>query len=175
MRYRPKLNVGNPNTMSELDYWMLFFPCESTYDILNFTNANLRDRRKRVTKGELYKVIGFLYAMTLGVLRQRQDYWSTEDGLFSAPAFGRRFGMGLHRFEEIRMALSFVKPKNNDDKWYPVRAFLEMCTSKWNEVLTPGYKITVDESMFAWYGRGAILGGMPAVMKNKKKAQRCWV
>ena len=68
--------------MSELAYWMLFFPCESTDDILNFTNANLRDRRKRVTKGELYKVIGFLYVMTLGVLRQRRDYWSTEDGFF---------------------------------------------------------------------------------------------
>ena len=23
-RYKPKLNVGDPNRMSELDYWMLF-------------------------------------------------------------------------------------------------------------------------------------------------------
>ena len=76
--------------------------------------------------------------------------------------------MGLHRFEEILMALSFVKPENNDDKWYPVQAFLEMCTTKWNVVFTPGYKITVDESMFAWYRRGSILGGMLAVMKIKK-------
>ena len=166
--YKPKLNVGDPNTMSELDYWMLF-PCECIDDILKYTNANLRDRRKKVTKGELYKVIGFLYAMTLGVLRQRQDYWSTEGDLFPAPAFGRRFGMGLHRFEEILMALSFVEQGHNDDKWHPARALVELCASKWNDILTPGYKMTVDESMFAWYGRGSALGGMPAVMKIKRK------
>ena len=33
------------------------------------------------------------------------------------------------------------------------RVLLEMCVSKWNEVFTPGYKMKVDESMFAWYGR----------------------
>ena len=44
-----------------------------------------------------------------------------------------------------------------------------MCASKWSEVITPGYKITVDESLFAWYGRGGDLGGMPAVMKIKGK------
>ena len=26
-RYKPKLTVGDPNTTSELDYWMLFFTC----------------------------------------------------------------------------------------------------------------------------------------------------
>ena len=117
---------------------------------------------ERGLRKEKYKVIGFLYAMTLGVLRQRRDYWSTEDGLFSAPAFGRRFGMGLHRFEDILMALSFVKPENNDDKWYHVRTFLGMCTSKW-KIYT-----RLVESMFDWYGRGAILGRMPAVMKIKE-------
>ena len=69
--------------MSELDFWMLFFPCECVDDILTYTNANLRVKQKKITKGELYKniMIGLLYAMTLGVLRQRRDYWSTE-GLF---------------------------------------------------------------------------------------------
>ena len=71
---KPKLKVANPDTMSELDYRMLFFPSECIDDILCYTNANIRDQRKRVTKGELYKVIGFLYAMTLGVLKQRWDY-----------------------------------------------------------------------------------------------------
>ena len=62
-RYKLKLNVGDPNTMSELDSWMLFFPCECIDDVLNYTNSNLHDRMKRITKGELYKVIGILYAM----------------------------------------------------------------------------------------------------------------
>ena len=110
-----------------------------------------------------------LHAMTLGVLRQRRDYWSTEEDLFPAPAFGRRFGMGLHHFEEILMALSFAEQGHDDDRWYPARILAEMCTSKWIDVLTPGYKMTVDESMFAWYGRGGTLGGMPTVMKIKRK------
>ena len=118
-KYKPKLNVGDPNTMSKLDYWMLFFPTECIDDILHYTNANLCDRRKKITKGELYKVVGFLYAMTLGVLRQRRDYWSTEDHLCPAPAIGCRFGMGLHRFEEILMALSFANHRHDDDRWYP--------------------------------------------------------
>lgn len=118
-------------------------------------------------------MIGILYAMTLGVLRQRRDYWRTEDSLFPAPAFGRRFGMGLHRFEEILMALSFTE-QGNDDKWLPARALLEMCASKWNEVLTPGYKMTVDESMFAWYGRGGDRW-YACSDEDYEKAQRCWL
>ena len=173
-KYKPKLNVGYPNTMSELDYWMLFFPCKCIDDVLNHTNINLCDRRKRITKGVLYKVIGMLYAMTLCVLRQRQDYWSTEEDLFPAPTFGRRLGMGLHRFEEILMALSFAELGHDDDRWYHARVLAESCASKWIDVLAAGYKMTVDESMFAWYGRGGILGGMPTVMKIKK-AQRCWL
>ena len=85
-------------------------------------------------------MIGLLYAMTLGVLRQRRDYWSTEEDLFPAPAFGRRFGMGLHRFEEILMALSFVKQGHDNHKWYPGRVLVDMCISKWIDVLTPGFK-----------------------------------
>ena len=50
-RYKPKLNVGDSNTMSELDYWKLFFPCEFIDDVLNYTNSNVGDRRKRITKG----------------------------------------------------------------------------------------------------------------------------
>ena len=37
------------------------------------------------------------------------------------------------------------------------RALLEMCVSKRNEVHTPGYKMTVDESMFACYGRPGLV------------------
>ena len=72
-------------------------------------------------------VIGFLYAMTLGVLRQRRDYWSTEDNLYSAPAFGCSFEMGLHNFEEILMALSFANHRHDDDRWYPAQALVHVC------------------------------------------------
>lgn len=57
-----------------------------------------------------------------------------------------------------------------DNKLIEVRAFLDMTISKWRDVFTPGYKITVDESMLAWYGKGLCNeGGMPAVIKTKRK------
>ena len=77
--------------------------------------------------------------------------------------------MGFHRFEEILIVLSFVEQGHDDDKWYLARVLVNMCTSKWMHVLTPGYKMTVDESMFAWYGRGVALGGMLTLMKIKRK------
>ncbi|CAG5028177.1 unnamed protein product [Parnassius apollo] len=45
-----------------------------------------------------------------------------------------------------------------------------MVNDKLKDTIRPGAKITVDESMFAWYGRGAYFkDGMPAVMKIKRK------
>ena len=113
---------------------------------------------------------GSLHVMILGVLRQKQDYWSTEEDLFPAPAFGCRFGMGLNRFE-ILMALSFIEQGHKDDKWHSARALLGMCASKWNKVLTPGYEMMADESMFAWYGRGGALSSMAAVMETKRMSK----
>ena len=63
-------------------------------------------------------MIGFSYATILGVLRQRQDFWSTEEDLFPAPAFGHTFRKGLHRLEETLMALFFIQHEHNDGKWH---------------------------------------------------------
>ncbi|XP_051167804.1 uncharacterized protein LOC127285709 [Leptopilina boulardi] len=167
-------NVQNASqNAKEIDYWMLFFPSEDIDLILQCTNANLRDKRKIITKGEFYKTIGIMYAMTVNVLHSRRDYWSTQDNLFPAPAFGKRFGQGYHRFEEILNSMAFSIPAHeNNDKWKLVRPFIEMTVSKCRDVFSPGYKITVDESMFAWYGKGlhgTKEGGMPAVIKIKRK------
>ena len=35
----------------------------------------------------------------------------------------------------------------------------------------PGYKITDDESLFSWYGKGDCSGGMPRVIKNRRKLE----
>ena len=57
------------------------------------------EKKKAVSQNELYKVFGILYAMTTANLPTRRSYWCVEDGVFPAPAFGRRFDMGYHRFE----------------------------------------------------------------------------
>lgn len=171
-KYKPRLHVRDPMSLSELDIWLLFFPSEEIEHILACTNAHIRDKRKLVTKQEFYKVLGLLYAMSINVLHQRRDYWSPAEGIFPGPSFGSRFGMGLHRFEEIIMTMAFAMPNETarNDKWYQVRPLVKMTTDKWQSIFSPGYKLTVDESMFAWYGKGNYYrDGMPAVMKIKRK------
>ena len=57
------------------DFWLFkVFPSESIGEILQETNARLKSRQKRITKGELCKAIRLLYAVTLDVRRQRRDY-----------------------------------------------------------------------------------------------------
>lgn len=171
-KYNPRLHIQDPKSLSELDFWLLFFPSNDINHILACTNAHLREKRKQVSKHAFYKVIGLLYAMSLNVLGVRRDYWSQNDGLYPAPSFGDRFGMGLHRFEEILMSMAFAMPdqRENGDRWYQVRPLLEMTVSQWREVFSPGFKLTVDESMFAWYGKGNNdPDGMPAVIKIKRK------
>ena len=158
--------------MNELDAWMLFFPHEEMDEIVKCTNAHLRDKRKSVTRDEFYKVIGLLYLMTLCPGRcQRRDHWSVTEGLLPAPAFGRRYGMGTNRFEEILAAMHFRPPVSGDTRrgWKIVSPLIDMCNLKWQTSIRPGHKLTVDESMFAWYGRGGDIGGMPTVIKIKRK------
>ena len=92
-RYTPKLRIAVSASMSVLDFWLLFFPSESIGEILQETNARLKSRQKRITKGELYKAIRLLYMLrhlpcgcpqaTSGLLATARA-----DDLFPTPAFG---------------------------------------------------------------------------------------
>jgi hypothetical protein len=110
--FKPELHVRNIQSMRQYEFWMAFFP--------SYFSVHKRTFLRLITKGELFKVIGIMYAMTINVLHSRRDYWSTESGLFPAPACGQRFGMGLHRFEEILGCMAFAMPADGepDDKWY---------------------------------------------------------
>lgn len=174
-KYKPRFHVPNRDlsSLSEMEFWLMYFSSYDFNHIVAYTNAHLRDRRKLISKQEFLKVLGLLYAMSVNVLRVCRDYWSTNtDGLFPAPAYGVRFGMGLHRFEEILMCMAFAMPeeRENGDKWYQVRPLIEMSVQHWKQHFSPGFILTVDESMFAWYGKGNYYeDGMPAVMKIKRK------
>lgn len=169
--YKPKLirwTDDEVKKFSALKFWEEFFPLEFIPEILELSNTKLRaHRRSPLTKEELYKFFGILYAMTIQTISTNRDYWSVKDGLFPAPAFGKRFGMSRNRFEEIKGAITFCSEQNQQsttDKWSLVRPFVDMLNERWKNVIRPGYKITVDESMFVWYGRN-----MPAVMKIRRK------
>ncbi|KAJ3659781.1 hypothetical protein Zmor_011453 [Zophobas morio] len=170
--YKPKLTTTDMMNMSELDYFELFFPTEKLNLILRYTNLKLAQGRKPISRQELYKFIGMLLAMSVNTLTPRRKYWkNTDTGVFPPAAFGKRFGLGLHRFEEIMHALSFANPDEDvgDDKWFQPRALVNFLNEKWPSIMTAGYKLTCDESMFSWYGKGAHQNGMPAVIKIKRK------
>ena len=73
-RFKPKLHVADPSTLSVIDFWLLYFPSNSTDEILHYTNAQLRSRQKLITNGQLYKFCSLLYAMTLDIRTQRREY-----------------------------------------------------------------------------------------------------
>ena len=58
-RYKPKLRVADPASMSVLDFWLLLFPSESIGEIFQETTTRFKSCQKRITKGELYKAISF--------------------------------------------------------------------------------------------------------------------
>ncbi|KAG8302911.1 hypothetical protein J6590_020665 [Homalodisca vitripennis] len=169
-QYKPRFHLLNTNreilSLNEMDFWLIFSPIDDINHILVCSNAHLRDRRKPISRHEFFKSIGILYAMSINMLAVRRNYWSTEtDGLFPASAFGSRF-------EEILMAMAFAMPedKRNGDRWHQVRPLINMSVTHWRQSFSPGFKLTVDESMFAWYGKGNYReNGMPAVMKIKRK------
>ena len=112
-------------------------------EILQQTSARLKSRQKRITKGELFKAIGLLYALTLDVRRQHWDYWATAsaDDLSPTPAFGVRFGMVGDHNEQILAALSFGPADDGTDPLLPARALINihLCicptSATWSAVL----------------------------------------
>ena len=57
---------------------------------------------------------------------------------------------------------------SDGDQWIAFRQFAHDSNIQWQDVVTPGLKITADESMFR-YGKGDCFGGMPRVIKIRRK------
>lgn len=130
--------------------WIIgyFFLSNEIDKILDSTNTNLSDRRKAVTKHEYYKVTGILYAMSLNTLPTRRDYWSTQSGgIFAAPAFGARFWLGLHRFEEILTCIKLlVLPLQILAKVVKIVGFKQKNLSIWFQINGAMYFLQVIKS-----------------------------
>ena len=124
-------HVRDPQSMIVLDCWHKYFSENKLPHILRCTNAAMPEKSKEITRGEIMKVFGFLYAMTTVNMSNRRSYWNTEPGLFPAPAFGDRFEMGFHRFEEILKAMRFFDEEEEDeqDKWKADRRFVQACNN----------------------------------------------
>lgn len=84
------------------------------------------------------------------MLQVHPEYWSTNtDGLYPAPNFKARLGMGLYRYQEILMYVAYITPdeQKNGSLWFQVGP------------------------MFTWYVKVNYNEGMEC--QQKKKIKRC--
>ena len=121
-RYKSVLRVGHPDGLTELDLFRHFFPGDEVAHILQCTNTKMPTRKKNVTKGDLFKVFGILYAMTTVEMPSRRSYWSTDGaGLFPAPA------CSLHRGFSTRTIVKSAGSTRNGLERSRAQAFHLWC------------------------------------------------
>ncbi len=81
--------------------------------------------------------------------------------------------MSRNHYEEIKASLCFhseIVSTSNDNRWSEIKPFISLLNDRWFNMIHPGYKITIDESLFQWYGKGGYCkDGTPAVMKIHRK------
>lgn len=110
-----------------VDYMMWSFPQASIPGILSRTTASMlaiNHKTKPLTKGEFFRVIGFLLALTR-TQKRRRDLFSLVDGLFPAPAFGKRYGISRNRLDMILRHLS-IGPTKLGDRAHPINDFIRL-------------------------------------------------
>ena len=84
-----------------------------------------------------------------------EAYWreeDDEDDFDSAPAYGKRFGMSLHEFKDIREQFQLTEWELSDlarDAWTPIRGFLNAHNARRKEIIVPGKDIVIDECINA--------------------------
>jgi hypothetical protein len=162
-----------PSNMSELDVFMHMFPMEIVWEILQHTNKELlAGKLLALTKSELFKFFGLMYAMTLADFGERRNYWAKNvySGVFEGPQFGEKFGISVKRFEDILRCLRFA-PSPSSDPWSQVRAFVDAFNLSRTKTVDPSYLLCVDKRMSAYRTKKGpwLEGGMPHVTKIPRK------
>jgi hypothetical protein len=104
-----KPRVRWPQRLSEvtertaIDYLNHFMPGEIISYAVQYTNARIEKKESRVSKEEMMRWIGVMYAMTIQPVDNIMDYWrEDEEGFLLAPKFSVKTGMSCFRFKFIR-------------------------------------------------------------------------
>lgn len=161
---------------SMLDYFKLIFPWNELNHIVLCTNEFITSngRGREITKGELLKYFGIRLAMSLdrnigGVescFREKDQLHS----IFRAPDFGNRFLMSLNRFSVIDSCCRldhYIDNQVGEDRYRPIRRFLNAMNERKVDILVPGRTIVVDECMCSWRGYESYLEHLGAVHVTK--------
>lgn len=101
---------------------------------------------------ELIKTFGYVVATASRNFKNRCDLFrNINEKLFPSLYFGRRFGISRNRFEMVIRNLSFNDSKEiTDDKWSPIREYLDDLNSLREKGFHPCWKIVVDKSILSW-------------------------
>ena len=149
------------------DKWLSLF--------VDNTNRAFRSNVPALTHYEFVKFLGILHGMKAHPKGDMMDNWSTDDtGFFPAPALGQRHGMSRYPFHVVKEHLCFWEepktPAEVNNRWHPVRELIRAWNEHMGQVFSPGWKICVDESMWAWLGReGRHPDELPHAQKVKRK------
>ena len=116
--------------------------------------------------------------MTLDVRTQRREYWANDgdgDELFPSPAFGRRFGMGRNRFEQILLSLSLGSSDDGKNRWLPARSLDNLCNARWQDIFSRVLQDNCGRVYVCLVLARRSQGWPSARMKIKGKPKRHWV
>ena len=161
--YGPKLNNFHTLNTKELDYFLHFFPLRYLREVI------LLETNKRaeilfpgwvpVSVGQFLVWLGIRFVQETIRLPFIDDYWKTEqDGVF--PAMHMERYMSRERFFQINRALTLSQSPDDETQ---VLDFIIALNNAFQESLTPGHSLTVDESMISSRHRN---------LEGKKKIKR---
>lgn len=159
-RFKPSLNETSVDKNNIVELADLLLSDEWLADQAKWTNRGLHGDgvNAKTTKGELKQWWGYALALSLNPGKPVEQMWSLTPGvddILPPPAMGR-FGMTLDRWMKLRSAMRFG-PDDTPDFESNLWCFVEKMVTDFNEhmaaVFTPGWLLSMDESMSAWRGK----------------------
>jgi hypothetical protein len=170
IKWQNDLPIGNRRPF---DFFWALFPATAFESFIEFTNAELTKASQRVTtKGEFFRFIGLIYAMSIVSYGDRRSYWGLTDpgDLFPLPNFGK-YGIGVNRFETILRYLRCSGPSDDADRWSHIRAVVNAFNDHRASCCSPSWCLCVDEKTSSFRPRKGVYcdDGPPTLTKIIRK------
>ncbi|XP_037874113.1 piggyBac transposable element-derived protein 4 isoform X2 [Bombyx mori] len=113
---------------------------------------------KETNVDELLVFFGILLAMGIVIKNRVEEYWNTEQNIFSTPGF--KVYMSLRRFQLLSRCLHFNNSENlrnlnldpSQAKLFKVEPVISHLNSKFTELYIMKQNIALDESLLQWKG-----------------------
>lgn len=172
-RRATEVNIDNPGSADELDYFMAFFPHRYVSNVvlgsINERGRTMSAAWRDIDLPEYLSFLGLWLTMTLCPLPDRSLYWRRDAAKMSPlPVFNFHVHMSMQRFDEIvsNHCLESRHAEVEGDIQHGVRSFLDAFNAQLARAVTPGQYICIDESMERWLGR---VNKMPGRRKTPNK------